>query len=105
MLSKVQCCIFTSVKFKCQTKHVMKMVHFTTAQRVKIVKTYYKNGDSKVFTCFRALNGGYCAHNRPTTQKIANILKEFKENGSVTGTVEPVRHLFRSLYLKYHCGK
>ena len=45
-------------------------------QRLKIIRTYYKNGDSATST-YRALKGGYSLHNRPTTQAIDKIMKKF----------------------------
>ena len=52
-------------------------------QRVKIVKTYYKSGDSATTTC-RALRGDYGLHNRPTTQAIDKLVKKFEETGEVS---------------------
>ena len=42
-----------------------KMDHLTITQRIKIIKTYYKNGDSDTAT-YRALRGDYGLHNRST---------------------------------------
>ena len=53
----------------------MKMNRLTIKQRIKIIKTFYKNGDSATAT--------YCAkrgdglHNRPTMQAIGKIAKKF----------------------------
>ena len=44
----------------------LKMDRLTVTQRIKITKTYYKNGDSATAT-YRALGGDYGLHNRPTT--------------------------------------
>ena len=38
-------------------------------QRIKIIKTYYKNGDSAI-AMYRALGGDYGLHSRPTMQAI-----------------------------------
>ena len=51
------------------------MDRLTITQRIKISKSYYKNGDS-VTTTYRALRGDYVLHNRPTTQAINKICKE-----------------------------
>ena len=58
----------------------MNMDRLTITQRIKIIKTYYKNGVSAIAT-YRALRGGYGLHNRPTTQAIAKIVKKFEETG------------------------
>ena len=62
-------------------------------QRIKIVKTYYKNGDSVTAT-YRALKGDYGLHDRPTMQIIGKITKKFEETGKVTNIERPVHHSF-----------
>ena len=57
------------------------MDRLTITQRIKIIKTYYKNGDSATAT-YRALRGDYGLHNRPTTQAIGKIVKKFEETGA-----------------------
>ena len=52
------------------------MDHLTITQRIKMIKTYYKNGDSATAT-YRTLRGDYGLHNRPTTQAIGKIVKKF----------------------------
>jgi hypothetical protein len=69
------------------------MDRLTITQRIKIIKTYYKNGDSATAT-YRALRGDYGLHNRPTTQAIGKIVKKFEETGAVTNIVRPVHHRF-----------
>jgi len=54
------------------------MDRLTIEQRVKIIKTYYKSGDSNIAT-FRALRDDYGRHNRPTKQVIGKIVKKFEE--------------------------
>ena len=48
------------------------MDRLTITQRMKTIKTYYKNGDSATAT-ERALRGDYGLHNHPTTQAIWKI--------------------------------
>ena len=67
------------------------MDRLTITQRIKIIKTYYKNGDSATAT-HHALIGDYGLHNRPTTQAIGKIVKKFKETGAVTNILRPVHH-------------
>ena len=61
------------------------MDHLIITQRIKIIKTYYKNADSTTATY-------YGFHNRPTTQAIGKIVKKFKETGMVTNIERPVHH-------------
>ena len=69
----------------CQTKwnqfvsFLLKVWHWRKwiTQRIKIVKTYYKNTDSATAT-HHALRGDYGSQNRPTTQAIDKIVKKFK---------------------------
>lgn len=63
----------------------------TVEERVKIIKFYYKNGDSAVST-FRALRADYGRHNRPTQQTISNTVRKFEETGSVIDIARPVHH-------------
>ena len=48
------------------------MDRLTVTQRISIIKTYYKNGDSATAT-YRALRGDCGLHNRPTTQAIGKL--------------------------------
>ena len=68
----------------------MKMDRLTVTQYLKIIKTYYKNGDSTTAT-YHALRGDYGLHNHPTKRIIVKIVKKFKETGVVS-------HLFRCKY-------
>ena len=42
------------------------MDRLTITQRIKMIKTYYKNGDSATAT-YRSLSGDYGLYNHPTT--------------------------------------
>ena len=53
-------------------------------QCIKIIKTYYKNGDSAT-AIYRALRGDYSLHNRLTTQANGKIVKKFEETETFTG--------------------
>ena len=55
----------------------------TITQRIKLIKTYYKNGDFATAT-YRNLREDYGLHNRPTTQAIGKIVNKLKETGMVT---------------------
>ena len=70
-----------------------KMNRLIITQRIKIIKTYYKNGDLAAST-YCALRGDYSLHNRPTTQAIGKIVKEFEETRVVTNIERPVYYLF-----------
>ena len=52
------------------------MNHLTITQRIKIIKTYHKNGDSATAT-YCALRGDYGLHNRLATQAISHIMAYF----------------------------
>ena len=71
----------------------MKMDRLTNTQRIKIIKTYYRNGDSATAT-YHTLRGDYGLHNRPTTQAINKIVTKFEETGVVTNIERPVHHRF-----------
>ena len=57
------------------------MDRLTITQRIKIIKTYYKNGGLATAT-YRALKENYGLHNRATTQAIGKIVKKFEKTGS-----------------------
>ena len=63
------------------------MDRLTITQRIKMIRSYNKNGDSHTAT-YRALRGDYDLHNRSTTQAIGKSVKKFEEAGVVT-TIEP----------------
>ena len=75
------------------------MNSLTIIQRIKIMKTFYKNGDSAT-TMYRALRESYSLHNRPTTQAIGRIVKKFEQTGVVTNIERPVHHRFALMQLK-----
>ena len=58
----------------------MEMYRLTIKQRIKIIKTYYKNSDSAAAT-YSALRGDYGLHNHPTMQAIGKIVKKFEDTG------------------------
>ena len=58
------------------------MDRLATTQRIKIIRTYCKIGDSTTVT-HRAFIRGYGLHNRPTMQAIGKIVTTFEETGVV----------------------
>ena len=66
-----------SVKLSCETNFffivesltMTKMDRLTITQRIKMIKTYYKNYDCAPAT-YRALRGDYVLHNCPTMKVI-----------------------------------
>ena len=73
----------------------MKIGYLAITQRMRIIKTYYKNGDSVTAT-YCALRGDYDLHNRPTMQAIGKIVKKFEETCVITNIERPVHHRFAS---------
>ena len=69
------------------------MVSLTITQRIKMIRTYYKNGDSATAT-YRDIRGDYGLLNRSTTQAIGRIVKIFDETGMVTNIERPVYYRF-----------
>ena len=69
-----------------------KIDRLTTTQRIKMIKTRYKN-DSATVT-YRALRGNYGLHKRPTKQANGKIMKKFEETGVVTNIESPMHHCF-----------
>ena len=55
----------------------------TVTQCIKMIKIYYKNGDSATAT-YQALRGYYYLRNRRITQAVGKIIKKFEETGMVT---------------------
>ena len=66
----------TSVKQSCEN-NIFPWDRLAIIQCIKIIKIYYKNGDSATVT-YRALRGHYGLHNRLTTQAIGKIMKKFE---------------------------
>lgn len=66
------------------------MERYTVAQRIEIVKIYYKNNES-IRATFRALREIYGQHNRPTELTIRNLIQKFESNGSVCDVKNPTR--------------
>ena len=54
------------------------MDRLNITQRIKMIKTCCKNGDSATVT-YHALRGDYGLHNRQTMQAIGKIVKKFEE--------------------------
>ena len=75
------------------TTHQSVLLTSSITQHIKIIKTYYKNGDSAIAT-YHALRGNYGLHNRPTTQTINKIVKKFKETGVVPNIGRLAHHRF-----------
>ena len=48
------------------------MDRLSIKQRIKIIKTYYKYGDSAT-AMYRALRGDYDLHNRPTSKQLEKL--------------------------------
>ena len=63
------------------------MDRLTITQRIEMIETYCKNGDSATAT-YRGL------HNHPTTQTICKIVDKFDETGVVTTIERRVHHRF-----------
>ena len=53
----------------------LKIYRLTIPQRIKIIKTYYKIGDSDTGT-YRALRGNYGFYDQRTIQAIGKIVKK-----------------------------
>ena len=69
------------------------MDRLTITLRIKMIKTYYNNGDCSTST-YRALRVDFGLHNRPTTQTIGIIVKKFDETEVITNIERPVHHRF-----------
>ena len=66
------------------------MVKFTTQQRLKIIKNYYRNSES-VFPTLRALTPIFGRNNRPTRQAMRAIVDEFKTKFTLLKVLVPNR--------------
>ena len=75
--------------FLVESLALTKMDRLIITQRIKMIKTRYRNGNSATAT-YRALRGVYGLHNRPTMQVIGKIVKKFEEIGVVTYIERPV---------------
>ena len=74
-----------------------KMDRLTITQRIRIIKTNYKNVDSLTAMCERiiiSLRRDYGLHNRPNTQAIGKIVQKVRGTGVVTNIARPVHHRF-----------
>ena len=63
---------------------ILPMASYTSAERLTISKTFYKNNDSPVQT-FRALREIFGPRNRPSTRIITRIVSNFEENHTLLG--------------------
>ena len=80
--------------FSVESLILTKIDRLAITQRIKIIKTYYKNGDATA--TYRALGEDYRLHNRPIRQAIGRIVKKFEETGVVTNIERPQHHRFAS---------
>jgi len=64
---------------------------YTKEQRVIIVKTLYKYGESYVETV-RKLHGIFGRQNAPHQSTVKRMIKKFEETGSIMDSKLPVRH-------------
>ena len=58
---------------------------------MKMIKTYYKNGD---VATHRFLRGDFGLHNHPTMPAIGKIMNKFEETVVVTNIETPVHNRF-----------
>ena len=79
--------------FSVESVTLTKIDRLAIIQRIKIIKTYYKNNDSASVT-YLALRRDYGLHNRPATQAIGKIMKKFEETGVHT-------NIERFVYLRF----
>ena len=72
------------------------MDRLTIIQRIQIIKTYHKTGDSATAT-YRALKGYFGFHNHSNTQPIGRVVQKFEATGVITNIGRPVhQHFVRS---------
>ena len=100
MVSKIRDRNSISIELSCETNFFFSVEsltltndRLTITKRIKIIKTYYKNGNSATVT-YRALRGDYGLHNRPTPQAIGKIVEKFEETVMVTNIRRPVHRHF-----------
>ena len=63
--------------FPVESQTLTEMDRSTITQRINIIKTYCKNGDSAT-AMYRALRGDYSVNNRTTTQAIGKIVNKLE---------------------------
>ena len=68
--------------FSVESLTLTTMDRLTITQSIKIIKTYFKNGESAT-AMYHSLREGYGLHNRPIMQAIGRIVKKFEETGIV----------------------
>ena len=91
-LNSISCQTKLWNQFFAESLTLIKLNRLTITQRIKLIKTYYKNGVSATAT-YRALRRDY-GLNCPTTLAIRNIVKKFEETGLVTNIERPVHYRF-----------
>lgn len=69
---------------------LLKMERFSKEQRVIIVKTHYKNGESYVETA-RKLRQIFSRESAPNVSTIRRVVKKFEETGSIMDNKNPLR--------------
>jgi hypothetical protein len=67
------------------------MERYTKEQRVIIVKTHYKYGESYAVTV-RKLRGIFGRRNAPYQSTVKRMIKKFEETGFIMDSKLPVRH-------------
>ena len=67
------------------------MQRYTKEQRVIIVKTHYKYGESYVETA-RKVRGIFGRQNEPNKSTVQRLIKKFEETGSIMDSKSPMRH-------------
>ena len=77
--------------FSVESLTLTKIDRLTITQRIEILKTCYKNGDSALAT-YCAFRGDYGLHNRTTKQVIGKIVKKFEKTGVVTNLERSIHH-------------
>ena len=70
------------------------MPKLTIEQRVKVVEAYYENRPSNK-NAFRALREFFGQHNRPTESAIGELVRKFKQTGTVADVKTPSRARLR----------
>ena len=102
VVSKVWDWYSTSVKLSCEINFFLFSWKYdidetgnrlTITQRIKITKTYYKNGDSATGS-YRALRWDYGLYNRLAAQAIGKIGKKFVETEVIAKIERHVHHRF-----------
>jgi transposase len=67
------------------------MERYTKEQRIIIMKTHYKYGESYAETV-RKDRGIFGRQNAPNESTVRRLIKKFEETGSIMDTKSPLRH-------------